>query len=192
VRRLGRLVNLVLRASIVYFLAEVLRKPNDPRFAGKAIPIRNLVIVGGLSLLFPSLYALRGLPALRSLGHRWKTGYPWWADNLHLSIYWFDMAGNSFNLYDRYTHFDLLPHAHGPGAAAVAARVGFGASRDVGIWSSNALHGALELQEILTDVFFGTHNIRGAWDCIGDMSAGVLGVIVYDWLYEKFWVRRGT
>ena len=36
-------MNLALRLSIAYFLAEVVLRPNDPRFAGKAIPIRNLL-----------------------------------------------------------------------------------------------------------------------------------------------------
>jgi hypothetical protein len=44
--RIGLVVNAGLRLSIAYFLAEVLLHPDDPRFAGKAIPIRNLIIVG--------------------------------------------------------------------------------------------------------------------------------------------------
>ena len=37
-------VNAALRLSIIYFLAEVMAKPDDPRFAGKAIPVRNLIV----------------------------------------------------------------------------------------------------------------------------------------------------
>jgi hypothetical protein len=164
-------VNVLLRASIGYFLAEVLRNPKDPRFAGKAIPIRNLIIVGGLSLLFPALHVVR---------RRWRR-YPVWTDNLWLSLFWLDMAGNSFNLYDRYTHFDLIPHFHGTGASAVALQRGFGLTRGRAFVIATALHSALEAQEYATDVFFGTHNVRGWWDSAGDLAAGFLGALAYLW-----------
>jgi hypothetical protein len=45
--------------------------------------------------------------------------------------------------------------------------------------AANAVHGVLEAQEIATDVSFGTRNVRGAWDSIGDLSAGLLGTSVY-------------
>ncbi len=118
-RLAGFALNALLRASIAAFLVDVLRHPQDPRYAGKAIPIRNLVVVGSLSLLFPFLH-------LRSHGRRWQR-YPVWSDNLYLSIFWLDMAGNAFNLYDRYTHFDLIPHLHGSGALAAVLRHAFGA-----------------------------------------------------------------
>jgi hypothetical protein len=164
-------VNVLLRASIGYFLAEVLRKPDDPRFAGKAIPIRNLIIVGGLSLLFPALHVVR---------RRWRR-YPVWTDNLWLSVFWLDMAGNSFDLYDRYAHFDLIPHFHGTGASAVALQRGFGLTRGRAFVIATALHSALEAQEYATDVFFGTHNVRGWWDSAGDLAAGFLGALAYLW-----------
>ena len=46
--------------------------------------------------------------------------YPVWSDNLWLSIFVLDLAGNHFDWYDRYRHFDAIPHAHGTGAATVA------------------------------------------------------------------------
>jgi hypothetical protein len=55
---MAALLNAVLRASIGHFLVAVLRHPDDPRFAGKAIPLRNLVVVTGLSLLFPVAHVL--------------------------------------------------------------------------------------------------------------------------------------
>src|SRR5437588_2246019 len=55
------ITNLALRLSIVYFLAEVLAKPDDARFAGKAIPARNLIVAGGLTLLFPILHAVASI-----------------------------------------------------------------------------------------------------------------------------------
>jgi hypothetical protein len=171
VRTVGAAVNVVLRASIGYFLAEVLLNPDDPRFAGKAIPIRNLIIVGGLSTLFPALHVVR---------RGWRR-YPVWTDNVWLSLFWLDMAGNSFDLYDRYTHFDLIPHFHGTGASAVALRRGFGLTRGQAFLIATALHSALEAQEYATDVFFGTRNVRGWWDSAGDIAAGLLGAVAYLW-----------
>src|SRR5438128_79683 len=171
------IANLALRLSIVYFLAEVLAKPDDPRFAGKAIPVRNLIVAGGLTLSFPILFAVSKFWR-HGPGIRW-TRYPWWSDSLYLSIFWLDMAGNSFNLYDRYTHFDLIPHFHGTGATSVVLQDAFDLSPKLSAGVANLIHTLLEVQEFLTDVFFGTHNVRGWWDSAGDLSAGVLGTWVY-------------
>ncbi len=165
----GFAINAVLRASIAAMLADVLRHPNDPRYAGKAIPLRNLLIVGGLSLVFPALFLG---------GRRWKR-YPVWQDDLYLSIFWLDMAGNWLDLYDTYLNFDLIPHFHGSGALAAVLHHAFGLRGWRAIGVANAVHTALEAQEYVTDVFFGTHNVRGAWDSLGDLSAGLLGTIVY-------------
>jgi len=72
VHLIGVLGNVGLRIAILYFLAEVVLLPDDPRFAGKAIPLRNLIIVAGFSLLFPILYWWR---------KPWPR-YPVWLDNL--------------------------------------------------------------------------------------------------------------
>jgi hypothetical protein len=168
-RRAGLALNLALRLSLAYFLAEALLHPDDPRFAGKAIPVRNLIIVGSLSLL---------LPALQLWRRRWPV-FPYWLDNLYLSIFWLDMAGNSFNLYDRYYYFDVIPHAHGTGAAAVVLGEALGLSGSGGAALANGLHLLLEGQEFATDVFFGTHNVRGAGDTIHDLLAGVVGTGLY-------------
>ena len=104
-RYAGLILNLFVRITVLYFLGEVLLFPNDPRFAGKAIPIRNFVIVVSLSFLFPVFHFLR---------RRWSR-YPLWLDSLYLSIFWLDMAGNSFDLYDRHRDFDLIaPIRSGP------------------------------------------------------------------------------
>jgi hypothetical protein len=170
-RTAGAALNIVLRVSIGYFLAEVMLNPDDPRFAGKAIPIRNLIIVGGLSLLFPALHVVR---------RRWRR-YPVWTDNVWLSLFWLDMAGNSFDLYDRYLHFDLIPHFHGTGASAVALQRGFDLTPRRAFVIATVLHSALEAQEYATDVFFGTHNVRGWWDSAGDIAVGLLGAVAYLW-----------
>lgn len=164
----GLALNALVRASIVVFLVDALRHPDDLRYAGKAIPGRNLLVVGSLSMLFPAFYAWR----------RWPR-YPVWYDTLYLSIFWVDMAGNAYNLYNRCTHFDLLPHAHGTGALAAVLRGAFGRSALSALGMSNAIHALLEAQEYVTDVVAGTHNVRGAWDTAGDMVAGLLGTALY-------------
>ena len=168
-RVLGLAVNVLLRLSLLYFLAEVLLNPDDPRFAGKALPIRNLVIVGGLSLLFP---------ALRLVRHGWRS-YPVWVDNLYLSIFWLDMAGNSFNLYNRFNYFDLIPHFHGTGAAAVVIQRVLGLPVLTAVGLANIVHLLLEAQEYYTDVLAGTHNVRGAGDVVNDLLVGLLGAAIY-------------
>lgn len=168
-------LNVALRAHIAWFLAEVLLNPKDPRFAGKAIPIRNLIIVGGMSLMVPAMHFWR---------RRFRR-YAVWTDDLWLSLFWLDMAGNSLDLYDSYLHFDLIPHFHGTGAATatIAALAQLDDRRALLI--GNALHAALEVQEILTDVFAGTHNVRGWWDTAGDLTAGVLGSLAYQRIFAR-------
>ncbi len=170
-RVVGFAFNLFLRSSIAGFLVDVLRHPQDPRYAGKAIPIRNLLIVGSLSCVFPLL-------ALRDRRRRWPR-YPVWSDNLYLSIFWLDMAGNALNLYDTHADFDLIPHFHGSGALALALYDAFDLPALRAVGAANALHALLEAQEFATDVFFGTRNVRGAWDSAGDLAAGLMGTVVY-------------
>jgi hypothetical protein len=160
--------NVALRLSILYFLVEVLLNPNDPRFAGKAIPIRNAIIV----VTFTSLF-----PVLRWIAHRWRH-YPVWLDNIYLSIFWLDMAGNSFDMYDRYFYFDLIPHFHSTGAVAIVLR-GLGMSPLGALGVANTIHLGLEAQEYYTDVLFGTHNVRGVSDTVNDLAVGLAGTAVY-------------
>jgi hypothetical protein len=168
VRTAAIFANAALRLSILYFLVEVLMNPKDPRFEGKAIPIRNAIIVATFTSLFP---------ALRWLARRYSR-YPMWLDNVYLSIFWLDMAGNSFDLYDRYYHFDLIPHFHGSGALAVVLR-GLGMSPLGAFGLANTIHLGLEAQEYATDVLFGTHNVRGVSDTVGDLAAGLAGTAAY-------------
>lgn len=165
----GLIFNILIRLSIVYFLGEVMLFSDDPRFAGKAIPIRNFIIVITLSLLFPILYFWK---------RKWGR-YPFWWDSLYLSIFWLDMAGNSFNLYDSYFYFDLIPHFHGTGALAAVLVGAFGMSFWGGVGAVNIIHMLLEAQEYYTDVFLGTHNVRGTSDPINDLLVGILGTIIY-------------
>jgi len=169
----GIILNIVIRITIFYFLGEVLFDPLDPRFAGKAIPIRNLIIVLSLSLLFPALFFLR---------KHWKR-YPFWLDNLYLSIFALDMAGNSFNLYDRYFYFDLMPHFHGTGAIAAVFLGAFGVNVVSSVGLANMIHMVLEAQEFYTDVLFKTHNVRGVFDVVNDLTVGLLGSVIYIGIY---------
>lgn len=189
IKAIPLVLNIGLRLTIFYFLFETMLLPSDPRFLGKAIPERNFIIVIGASLVFPLLYILRGK----------KSGYPFWTDFLYLSIFALDMAGNSFNLYDTIFWFDLIPHFHGTGAATlifyliVLARELFGKIKlskleafFLSFGLATILHSALEAQEFYTDVFAGTHNVRGVFDVINDLVAGFMGSIVYVALFEVF------
>jgi hypothetical protein len=162
-------LNVLLRLTILYFLIEVLLNPDDPRFAAKAIGPRNLVIVLTLSLLFPVLHLWK---------KRWER-YPWGWDNLYLSIFWFDMAGNSFNLYNSFEHFDLLPHFYGSGAVAAILYGAFGLSFIGALGLANSIHIALEAQEYYTDVFAGTRNVHGPADVVNDLVVGLVASILY-------------
>jgi hypothetical protein len=167
-RWLGWLVNLSLRAWIGVVLADALRRPDDPRYAGKAIGTRGLVILPA-SLLVPAAWSLRG----------GRKPYPVWTDDLHLSIYALDMAGNYFDLYDRFRYFDAIPHAHGTGAMTWVLADLFELPALGAIGVAQLTHIGLEAQEYYSDVLFDLHNVRGTWDTVNDLIAGAVGSVVY-------------
>jgi hypothetical protein len=178
-RRLAVAVNVALRAALVVFLADAIVNADDSRFAGKGIGSRGLVILP-LSLLLPVLYLTR----------RRRQPYPFWMDNLYLSIFALDLGGNSFDLYNTYRYFDLVPHGHGTGAVTVLfgwlLRQPFLSA--VGL--ATVLHVGLEAQEYYSDVLFGLANVRGTWDVVNDLVVGIVGSVAYGAGY--FWlVRRG-
>jgi hypothetical protein len=168
VRAFGAACNVLLRAGIVAILAEALTRRHDPRFEGKAIGTRGLVMIP-LSLVVPLAHRLA--PRRRD--------YPVWTDNLWLSIFALDLLGNHYGLYDRYHYFDAIPHAHGTGAATVvvAELLDLRALSAVGV--AQLGHIALEAQEYYSDVAFGLHNVRGTWDTVNDLLAGAAGSVVY-------------
>jgi hypothetical protein len=169
---LGLALNLLLRVCLVYFMAESLLQPDDPRFAGKGLTIRNVAIVVGFSMLFPFLYFVR------KKRMKWQA-YPFGLDNIYLSIFWIDMAGNSFNFFDSFSHFDLIPHFYGPAALAIVLRNLVDRSAVAAAGMANTLHMILEVQEYYGDVFAGTHNVRGVADVINDMGVGLLSTLIY-------------
>jgi hypothetical protein len=169
----GWVVNVALRLCIVLFTINAVLNPHDDRYQGKNLGARNLVILFGFSLLFPVLH---------SVWRKWRD-YPVWYDSLYLSMFWLDMFGNYYGLFDHYQDFDLLPHFHGPGAVAVVLAGAFGVAAWPAFIVTMGLHALLELQEYLGDVLFGTHNVRGWWDTAHDLAAGLAGGAVYLWLW---------
>jgi hypothetical protein len=167
-RWLGWLVNLALRGLIGVVLADALRHPDDPRYAGKGIGTRGLVILPA-SLLVPSVRRVR----------RARDRYPVWTDDLYLSIFALDLAGNYLGLYDRYTHFDAIPHFHGTGAATWVLAELFELPALSALGVAQLTHIGLEAQEYYSDVLFGLHNVRGTWDTVDDLVAGALGSTAY-------------
>jgi hypothetical protein len=177
---LGWLVNLLLRASVVGVLVEALARPDDHRFAGKAIGTRGLVMIP-LCLLVPAAHVARR-------GGDPERPYPVWTDNLWLSIFALDLAGNHFDWYDRYHHFDAIPHAHGTGAGTVVAAELLGVSPLGAVGLAQLSHILLEAQEYYSDVRFGLRNVRGTWDTINDLLAGAAGSASY--AAALAWARR--
>jgi hypothetical protein len=173
-------INIVLRASLVIFLGDAILNADDARFAGKGIGSRGLVILP-LSLVLPALYFTR------RRGQR----YPFWIDNLYLSIFALDLGGNSFDLYNTYRHFDLLPHAHGTGAVTVVFAWALRQPMLSAVGLATVLHIGIEAQEYYSDVLFGLANVRGTWDVVNDLVVGVLGSAAYGATYVWL-VRRRT
>jgi hypothetical protein len=165
----GVLANLGLRLAILFFTIDAIVNAGDPRFAGKALGPRNVGILLGLSMLFPILHLVY---------KRWKR-YPVWYDNLYLSIFWLDMAGNSLNLYNSVEWWDHIPHFHGPGALTMVLVGAFAMAPLAAAGFATMLHLLLEINEYYGDVLLGTHNVRGIADSINDLAFGLAGVLVY-------------
>ena len=180
-RLLGWALNVALRGSIVAMLLEARRLPDDPRYRGKAIGTRGLVMLPA-SLLFPVAQALPG---------RRSRPYPVGPDNLYLSLFALDLAGNHFNLYDSHRHFDAIPHAHGTGAVTVAAAELLDLPLLSAVGVAQIGHVLLEAQEYYSDVWFGLRNVRGTWDTVNDLLAGAAGSVVYAAIAGRLWRGRG-
>lgn len=179
-KNVGIVINVILRLLIFYFLIEVLVFPDDMRFAGKAIPIRNFLILGSLSFLFPILYFLQKKKFIQFFKSK---RYPFWFDTLYLSLFVLDMAGNSLNVYNRFFWFDLLSHFHGTGAVSLVLFGVFGLGFLAALGLATIIHVLLEAQEYYTDVFFHTQNVRGIFDTVNDLLVGLLGGGMYVFIY---------
>jgi hypothetical protein len=176
-RVVGAGVNVALRAVIVGVVLDALFNPDDGRYAGKGIGTRGLVLVAA-SLL---------IPALQRTTHRGER-YPLVTDNLYLSIFALDMAGNYLNLYNRFVLFDLIPHFHGTGAASIVLASLLRRPLLAGIGVAQILHIGLEAQEYYSDVLFDLHNVRGTWDTVNDLLAGAAGSLAYAGIFAA--IRR--
>jgi hypothetical protein len=182
-RRFGWALNIALRTAIVAFAMEAVLAPSDPRFVGKGIAIRDVILAGAaLTLVVPALHVARGR----------RRPYPLRPDCLLLSVMVLDMAGNSFGLYEQPWRFDLIAHGYGPAALMLAlglTGVGWTAS----LLAVNGGHILLEIQEAATDALFATHNVHGAWDTASDLSAGLATTAVIWWFMARrdFRTRSG-
>jgi hypothetical protein len=179
-REPGALANLGLRIAIVFFTVDAIVNAGDERFAGKALGPRNVGILLGLSMLFPILHFIY---------KRWKR-YPVWYDNLYLSIFWLDMAGNTLDLYNSVEWWDHIPHFHGPGALAMVLMGAFGLEALAAAGLSTILHVTLECWEYYGDVLLGTHNVRGVADSINDLAFGLAGMVVYTFIAARWMFLR--
>lgn len=179
-REPGMLANIGLRLAIAAFTVDALINAADERFAGKSLGPRNVGILLGLSMLFPILHFIY---------KRWKR-YPVWYDDLYLSIFWLDMAGNSLDLYNSVEWWDHIPHFHGPGALAMMLMGVFGLSGIAAAGLATILHVVLEIWEYYGDVLFGTHNVRGIADSINDLAYGIGGMVVYTLIASRWMYLR--
>ena len=164
----GTGLNVAQRLVITGVVADALLHPRDRRYDGKGIGTRGLVLVAA-SLLVPAL----------QLTARRRRRYPLAIDNLYLSIFALDMAGNYLDLYDRYRYFDLIPHFHGTGAATVVLSRLLRQPILAGVGLAQVVHIGLEAQEYYSDVLFDLHNVRGTWDTVNDLLAGASGSLAY-------------
>ncbi|MBM2809918.1 MAG: hypothetical protein HW416_677 [Chloroflexi bacterium] len=173
------LTNLAFRGALLYFGTEAIKvtatDPGDRRFEGKGIAARNALLIGGFSLLLPVLYAV---------GAR-QRAFPWVSDAIFVSIPFLDMAGNSFDLYNRYGPFDSITHFYGNFAAAALMTLVLDGDaahpRVARLLTASAtvsfFHLLLEMQEYWTDELFGTHNVEGILDVEGDLLSGMMGTL---------------
>jgi len=180
----GAALNVLLRLGIVLMSVDAIVNGSDQRFAGKSLGPRDVIISFGFAMVFPLFWRLR-------YRKRQWSEYPWWYDDLYLSIFFVDMLGNSLNLYNLWLEWDHIPHSHGPGALAVVLAGAFGFPILTGVGLATLLHVVLEIQEFYGDVLLGTHNVRDLQDQMNDLLSGVIGVIVYGIVWWRWsFLRR--
>lgn len=168
----GAVVNVLLRVAILVMSVDAIANANDPRFAGKALAPRDVIISFGFAMLFPLFWRLR------YRGRQWHE-YPWWFDSLYLSLFAFDMAGNSFGLYNAYKgSFNDVTHTYGNGALMIVLAGAFGFTTLEAMGLATMLHLWLQLEEYYGDVFFHTHNIVGMEGEYEQFVGGLVAVIV--------------
>lgn len=176
-------VNLALRGIIYGVVLHALLDPDAPQYVDKAIGSRGLVLIPA-SLVLPLIH------------WAWRRGgrYPIWTDNLYLSIFALDMGGNLLDLYDRFFFFDLVTHTHGTGVLTVVVSELVRGPVTAGLAVAQVVLILLEAQEYYSDVLFGLRNVRGPWDTLNDLLAGVAGSLAYGAAYAALrrvgWINR--
>ncbi len=173
------MVNAAMRMGMVYVTIQVLANPDDVRWADVGLGVRTAAILAAATMLIPIWHVLR----------RRSLAYPVWMDNLYLSTFVLDLVGNYFGLYDTFEHFHLIPHAINTGAFVVVIGWMLGVSMLSAFGLANTLHILWEVQEAYGDLLFGTQNVKGLFDSINDLLAGVIGAGAYALAYWWF-VRR--
>ena len=179
----GALINTILRLGILAMTVDALANGGDQRYAGKSLGPRDVLISFGFAMVFPLFWKLR-------YRKRHWDEYPWWFDDLYLSIFFVDMLGNSLNLYNTWLEWDHIPHTHGPGALAIVIAGAFGFPILTGVGLATLLHVILEIQEFYGDVLLGTHNVRDLQDQMNDLLCGVIGVILYGVIWWRWSALR--
>ena len=169
---IGALVNLALRLAIIVMSVDSIVNASDPRFAGKALGPRDVLITVGFAMVFPLFWKLRYRK------REWHE-YPWWFDALYLSLFVFDMAGNSLGLYNSMPGtFNDVTHTYGPAALTVVLAGAFGFTTLEAIGLTTVLHVILQVEEYYGDRFLGTHNILGMDAEYQQFIGGLLGAFV--------------
>lgn len=167
----GALVNALLRLAILGMSVDAIVNRADPRFAGKALAPRDVIITVGFAMVFPLFWRLR------YRGRDWRD-YPWWFDALYLSVFAFDMAGNSLGLYNAYPGtFNNVTHTYGPAALTIVFAGAFGLTVLEAMGLATMLHLVLQVEELYGDKFLGTHNFLGAELEYQQFIGGLLGTL---------------
>lgn len=168
----GALVNMLLRLAILVMSVDAIVNANDQRFTGKALAPRDVIISFGFAMLFPLFWRLRYSK------RQWRE-YPWWFDSLYLSIFAFDMAGNSLGFYNTYKGvFNDITHTYGNGALMIVLAGAFGFTTLEAMGLATMLHLTLQVEEYYGDVFLHTHNIVGMEGEYQQFVGGLVAVTV--------------
>jgi hypothetical protein len=182
----GALVNGLVRVAILAMSVDAIVNSGDQRFAGKALAPRDVIISFGFAMLFPLFWWLR------YRGRDWRQ-YPWWFDTLYLSLFAFDMAGNSLGLYTAYPGtFNNVTHTYGPAALTIVLAGAFGLTTLEAMGLTTMLHLVLQVEEFYGDKYLGTHNILGMELEYQQFIGGLLGTIVAGaiWYRSSDWREK--
>ena len=179
----GKFLDFLLRIAIVAMSIDAIVNASDQRFAGKALAPRDVLISLGFAMLFPLFWRLRYRK------RQWRD-YPWWFDCLYLSLFAFDMAGNSLGLYNTYTGtFNDVTHTYGNGALMIVLAGAFGFTTLEAMGLTTILHLILQVEEYYGDVFLHTHNIVGMEGEYQQFVGGLIAVTVCGlaWYLSRDW-----